>query len=611
MEFGNILGFYALASIAVLIIIYLIRPRPKDVTIPSLMFLMKDTGVTKQSTFFRRLLTSLLFLMQLLALALLAFSLSWPMIQMKYDTAAGNTVVVLDVSASMQASNGVSTRFDEAVGVAKRSLRGKTSLILAENRPALVVEGKSEEKTKSTLETLRAKDTRTNLGDAIVLAGDLLKGQEGRIVVVSDFAWTEGADPDVARRLLEAKGLVVDYVKVGKPVNNMGIVDLKVDRLETRVFVKNFNKKEKTVTLAIDYESGEDRKISKTLLPESIEVFVLESRGGITQLTLEDEDDLLVDNIAWVSNPQKQKLKALLLTDTGDIFIKNALLASGTIEVTTAEATLAGTTFNENKAGYKVIVLGEIDPSKLPPKFLERDIKAAVEKGAIFVIESHEKLPRLDAGGLLPVSLGQKLGDTAITASVQNQLTKDVTFGSVKQYFRAVAPNGTLVIATAADGSPIIAMRELGDGKLVYYGINDAKSDFKSAPSYPIFWNNMVSFLLGFEDLNNFNGKTGRLLSFDHEQEIITPTGRVKTSKLVLDNAGVYEIEGKQYAVNLLSEQESNVAQDADVTSRESKGYVPKPVEKEKEFSLEGYLVFAAFLLVMLELAYVKFRGDV
>src|SRR3989344_3788240 len=108
MEFGNFLGFYAFTSIAILILVYLIRPKPKDVTIPSLMFIMKDTGVTKQSTFFRRMITNLLFLIQLLALALLAFALTWPLVKIKYDTTAGNTVVVLDVSASMQAREGVS-----------------------------------------------------------------------------------------------------------------------------------------------------------------------------------------------------------------------------------------------------------------------------------------------------------------------------------------------------------------------------------------------------------------------------------------------------------------------------------------------------------------------
>lgn len=610
MQFGNPLGFYAFASVAVLIIIYLIRPRPKDVTIPSLMFLMRDTGATKQATFFRQFLSSLLFFIQLFALGLLALSLTWPLITTTYDSTATNTVVVLDLSASMQAKDGFSTRFDEAVGVAKRSVKGKTSIVLAENRPALALEGKSEERAKSLLETIQVTDTRTNLGDAIVLAGDLLKGEEGRVLVVSDFAWTDGSDPIVVKRLLEAKDLVVDFVNVGNPRENIGIVDVKIDRLTTRVFLKNFHRREKAVTLAVDYEGGEDKKYAKTILPESVEIFEIESRGGVTTFTIEDADDFMVDNTIWVSNPQREKIKALLITDTDDIFIKNALLASGNIDVTTTESVLAGTAFSENREGYKIIVLGDVDPSNLPPFFIERDIKTAVDKGASFIIEANEKLAELETSDVMPVALGQLLGETAIFSSVENILTKDVTFGSVKQYYNAFAPNNTVVIAATSDGSPIIALKDIGDGRVVYYGINDPKSDFKSAPSYPIFWNNLVNFLLGIENLNNFNLKTGSIMSFENEKTIRTPTGTVKTSKLILDNAGVYEIDGKKYTANLLSEAESNIAQETSIESSESDRYIAKRVEREKDVSLEWYLVVAAFALVLLELLYVKFRGD-
>jgi len=191
----------------------------------------------------------------------------------------------------------------------------------------------------------------------------------------------------------------------------------------------------------------------------------------------------------------------------------------GNIGVTTAESTLAGTTFNENEAGYKIIILGDHDPNNLPPKFVEIDIQKEVKQGAAFIVEAHAKLGNLDTSDVLPVSIGQKKEQTAVTASIQNQFTKDVDFGSTKLHFRTIATNDSLVLATANDGSPVIAMRKLGDGNVVYYGINDAKSGFRSSPSYPIFWNNMVNFLLGIENLNNFNFKTGKILSFEKRKD--------------------------------------------------------------------------------------------
>jgi len=95
------------------------------------------------------------------------------------------------------------------------------------------------------------------------------------------------------------------------------------------------------------------------------------------------------------------------------------------------------------------------------------------------------------------------------------------------------------------------------------------------------------------------------------EKTIKTPRSTIKTSKIILDRAGLYEIEGKKYAVNLISEAESDVASDTEIETHASKGYIAKEVEREKDVSLELYLVIAAFIFIIIELLYVKFQGDV
>src|SRR3989344_4400962 len=131
MEFGFPLGAWAFVSLAVLVIIYLIRPRPKDLTIPSLMFIIKDTGKTIKSSFLEKLLRNLIFLLQLIALGVLALAFMQPIMNIAYDSAAANTVVVLDASASMASQD----RFQDAVGIAKDSMKGDVSIVLAEDFP--------------------------------------------------------------------------------------------------------------------------------------------------------------------------------------------------------------------------------------------------------------------------------------------------------------------------------------------------------------------------------------------------------------------------------------------------------------------------------------------
>ena len=148
MGFENIYGLYALLALIPFIILYLRRPKPLDRVIPSLMFLMKEQKHTKQSSFIRKLLQNLLFILQLLALTLLGFAIAIPYINIPSDIISDKTIIVIDASASMQTKDGLTTRFDNAIKKAKDELTSKNGIILAENNPLIILEeGKKDETT--------------------------------------------------------------------------------------------------------------------------------------------------------------------------------------------------------------------------------------------------------------------------------------------------------------------------------------------------------------------------------------------------------------------------------------------------------------------------------
>ncbi|MEK6892395.1 MAG: BatA domain-containing protein, partial [Nanoarchaeota archaeon] len=151
LPFQRPLGLIALAAVAAFIILYLRRPKPQDKIIPSLMFIMQDNKRSKQYSFLQKLMTNLLFLMQLLSILGLALVAAAPFVKMKYDTTLENTVVIIDVSASMQAKEKGIARFDTAIGEAKKVLSGRNSIILAENTPLIVLE---DENTDVALDVL-------------------------------------------------------------------------------------------------------------------------------------------------------------------------------------------------------------------------------------------------------------------------------------------------------------------------------------------------------------------------------------------------------------------------------------------------------------------------
>ena len=144
MGFANTLGLIALASLIPFIILYLRKPRPVDRIIPSLMFILQNRKTSRQYDFLRKFLTNLLFFIQLLALIGLSFAIAEPFIKVPYDVSLENTLIILDVSASMQADEGGSTRFDQAIKEAKKVLSGRNSIILAENIPLIILENEDD-----------------------------------------------------------------------------------------------------------------------------------------------------------------------------------------------------------------------------------------------------------------------------------------------------------------------------------------------------------------------------------------------------------------------------------------------------------------------------------
>ncbi|MBI1970409.1 BatA domain-containing protein [Candidatus Woesearchaeota archaeon] len=604
LSFDNPVGVYAFGSVAFLILLYLIRPKLKDVKIPSIMFLMKDEDKARKSTFFKRFISSLLFFLQLLMLALLSFAVLAPVIQMEYDSTAENTVIVLDISASMKTEKGTSTRFAEALNVAIDNARGRTSIILAENRPLILLEGGSESKAKETLQRLKPKDTRSNIGDAILLAGELLKSNDGRVLVVSDFLMTEGTDPEIAKKVLEQRGITVDFVRVHNKAENIGFIDVDLGMRETKVIIKNFYDEDKDVSVEVRNEGGYAETFHKTVLARSVEPIVFPTMAGATRVQLLSEDDLSSDDVVYLTNPLSSSTRALLISNEPNVFIKNALEA-GTIAVDVASPPVV-----PDVEGFDLVILDRFEKNKLLPGTMD-DIYEYVQKGGALVIVAQNKSMSIDYLGMLPVNLLEKGSSTTVSKSVDNQFTKDVDFGEVEEYYHAEQLPQAVVIARAADESPVIAYHEVGDGRVLYYGILDDVASFKSSPAYPIFWNSVASFLMGIENMNDYNHHTGSVLAFENERVIETPSGKVTTALLVMDEAGSYVIRGQVNTANLLSDAESDISRSPQIETTASKDYKPVAVPRTKDVSISTYLAIIALVLLFVELVYIKYRGDV
>ncbi len=591
---GNPSGLWALLALIPLIILYLIRPKPKVLPIPSLMFFLKSSGARKLTSFLKQITHDWLFLIQLLLLLGLALTFAHPYTKYQHDVTASNTVIVLDVSASSQVEEGSKTRFDLAVAQAKKVLGNKNTIILAKDVPFIALQDASAAETSKFLNSLKPRETVSKIGEAVILAGETLG--EGRVVVISDFINTGGQDPDIAKAVLQSKGLVVDFINIaGPPRSNVGIIQLDVGSDQTTVYVKNYDAVQKSVPLKIG-----TTQTTLTVSPKGIETYSFKTPPGATKLEISANDDFPVDNVAFLSAPAGGKAKVMLIANNASIFLKNALLASGEFDVAITEPPVIA------QGDFDVIIINNVDLKQLLPGTFE-DVKQKAEKGATVIVAVQDNSEKLDYKGLLPVKLGGRSDGGFITVEQLNRFTKNIDFGKADYALKAEVIGDQTVIATVNE-IPAITVKQLGAGKLVYYGIPES-SDFKYSPHFPIFWTELIKFVTEQQDVKNLNSKAGETLILNEEQKIKTPTRVLKRAALILDEQGLYELEDRIIAVNLVDEMESNINLDKKIGTR-SVDYELKPVKETREYHWEIMLLTIALVLLIFEVFFVKYRGD-
>ncbi|MAG07995.1 hypothetical protein CMO89_00835 [Candidatus Woesearchaeota archaeon] len=593
MGIGNIIGLYGLLALIPLIVLYLRKPKPLDRVIPSLMFLISESKAKRKFTFFRNLVRNFLLLLQILTLSVLALSLTEPFADMPHNASVGDTVIILDESASSQTSYGASTRFERAISLARKYLDGRISIISTSNIPNTLLESGTKKDASAILNSMKPKDTPTNIEGAMIEAENLLKNKKGgNIYVISDFITTQEADqPLKAKRYLSALGYNVMFIDVSSNASNIGIVDLLVDKRETKVFIKNFNSQEADVPVRLIVEDKIIKEKSVKLLPNSVETAVFETQPSVSKIELDIDDDLNIDNHVFISTPPRKKIKVLLITNADETYLMSAIKASKDTEIEVRKPPIV----KAFDLTHDIIVIDNVKEKIVPSDI--RDIASYIRSGKSLIITAQQEIEKSDLAELYPVEFKGTGNATRVCTKIFNFFTKRFEnkgggcFTTMDKYFPSSSKNNTLVLVAADDDSPLITINDEGDGKIVYYGIMDEYSDFKAQEDYPIFWENLINFLMGSEDISDYNKR------FDYK-------GLENYEKI-----GIYDAGDKKVAVNLLNEKESDVSIENSIKKGE-KAFVLRSGEKSFNLSLVVPLLILTSLLLLVEIFYIKRRGD-
>ena len=625
MGLANPSALLALSAIIPLILAYLLKPKPVDFAIPSLMFISK---MQKQKTifnsFFNKLVKDPLFLIQLLVLILLAIIMAQPFIMLDKNLSAGHTVIVLDASASMKADN----RFDDAKSKAGDYLSRKVSIVVSENVPIKVLESGSSKEAKSVIAKLQAKDTTSGISDAMLLGERILADGGGRIVVLSDFSSFDGEKPWATKQKLEASGIDVALVSVGKGADNIGIIGTPgveiqpyQETYEYNTIIKNFMDTSQKVPVEVKHDGKTIATKTYTIPARSSEYFSLQNVGeGVTTVSLNVNDDLESDNTAYIYIPSLSERRVLYTSETAKAPSKTVLSVVSRTDVKEISPDI----FPRDFSDYDLVVIGNISAKgeltgSLPAGTFDEYLYEYVSGGGDVVVVGSAGLSSYKVEKLLPVHLGgvsNKKMDAKMV--LQNEFAKKEYFDDVTipKHLLSIPARDSVVLVNSTDDSVVLAYKKIGAGTVVYLGLTDDAtwSNFHLKSDYPVFWIKLIDWLSGVGDISQFNKNTGTMIQ--PGRDITRPDGVVTKSNL-LDMAGMYEMgdvigsagDGK-IAVNLYNEKESDLTMSEVSGASNYNSGTSRSGSNKVRTELEGILIALVAILVFVELYVIKKRRE-
>ncbi|KKG73732.1 vWA domain-containing protein [Methanosarcina mazei] len=624
MPFQNPLALAALLSVIPLIIIYMLRPKPAVLSIPSLMFVLKlDRERKRVYASLTKVVRDPLFLIQLLMLILLSIGAAGYYYTSEEPLSGEHTVLVLDTSASMQ----VDSRFEDAVRIADGYVSKKNSIILASNIPQLALEGGSASAAEDIFNKVKPGAGTADLSAAVTTGMRLLSEEGGRIIVISDFTNWVGDDPVASKNLAESYGLKVNFIKVGKPAENIGIINGWIEAVDGEYgytgVVKNYRSKSKTVEIMTGRGTSGNASKSFTLdVPAGgTNQFKLANLGpGTTTISLNVDDSLDVDNKAYISIPDTSGQHILYVTDNGKLPSKTALSLVPNIDLEIRKSLPSALD------SYTLVVLAQ-KQNPIANSSVDK-IETYVRNGgnAVFIASEALSPEKTEVGlvKLLPVKpLGVEEAENGLKVkeTLKSSITEDMKSEeiSVRRYMNATERTGSTTLVATESGIPLLSYWQTGKGTIFYMGLNDELGDgawnnFHNLPEYPVFWIKLVEWLGGIGDISEYNLEAGTVTSLSKTEEIRTPSKTLTANSLLYDEVGIYEVSGKRIAVNMYDDRESNTTVDSsELISRSLENDEPKTMKSETYTArneITNYLIGILFLLMLLEILIVRGRGE-
>lgn len=353
-----------------IVVFYILKLKRRPVAVPFSRIwdrILRDKQATSLFSQLKRLLSLLL---QLAVLALLLFALGDPRTAVNKEDGR-NVVILVDTSASMQATDVSPSRLAAGIDRLKSVVRGlgaSDRMMIAQMdstvTPLTTMTSEIPELEKA-LGAIRPSDTRADFARGLRFATDTLRGLSSpEIIVVSDGALAPAVDALGPVSLGDTK---LSYVHVGERNKNAAITGFSVrrypldkSRYEAMVEVTNTGDEDLDLELRL-YGDETQTHLFRFKLPagQKDSRFLTNLSGASHRLRAEISlatqapesaegedaappakvarvyDDLPADDVAYALMPERRRARVQVVTDGNNTYLEAALLLDEYLDVQT------------------------------------------------------------------------------------------------------------------------------------------------------------------------------------------------------------------------------------------------------------------------------------
>jgi hypothetical protein len=608
---GALLGVFGIAALCA-VVLYILKLRRRPVPVVFSPIWKRVLGDRESSRLFSQLKRWLSLLLQLLLLALLVLALGDPRFSAR-RAEARHLVVLLDASASMQASDVLPNRLGAAREAAARFASGLGSndrMLLAQMDASVTPLSTMTEdvaELHSALGRLRPSDTRADVSGALSFARDSLRGRsQPEIIVVSDGAFA----PEVLRHAPPLGDVQLTFVPIGTASENVAVTAFSVrryplDRSRYEVMLEVFNTNEAPAEVELsllgDGQVVQTGRLSLAAKERRAQFYPnLAGADRTLEATLRvppGQDHLARDNHAYALMPERHRTRVLVVTP-GNTYLEAALLLDEYLEVTPAAPTEA-------------LPAGRFD---------------------VTILDGVTVAPEPRLGGLLylnvpgvggPVAHRRKIEDFGFDrwddkSGILRWIAPEniqVTTG------HALAPEPRDQVLGASELGPILVAGRRNGQSFVALGFDPRDSDLVLRVAWPLFVLNTINHFVEEDTgyISSFRtgdvwqipvpgggGELGWVVEPDHTRhKVAIKDGRVAYAGT---RAGFYQVsvdgsEGPpvRFAANLSDLDESQIAPNKTLSLGASVAAEPRGFEARARHQIWGYLVLAVLILSALE----------